>query len=384
MCSNLVRGSYCIRNKQCSKEEYAKAIEAINLGNRAVIDGFMPEFKLLKEKSLRRAIEGFNHTGSIGNYLTNTKNCRNCFDLLDGEDCRYIIYGNEVKDTMDAYAAYPKTELCYETVGSGAPTYNAKFSYLPWAGSNLTYCINAFSGCHDCFGCNHIHNVQYCILNKQYTKEEYEELVPKIIKHTNEMPFRDNQGRIYGYGEFFPVEFSPFAYNETIAQEHFPLTKEEAIKQGYQWKDPDTRDYKITKKALEVPEDIKDASDAILNEVIGCEHEGKCSEQCATAFKIVSEELSLYRRMNLPLPHLCPNCRHAARLKQRNPFKLWHRQCQCVGSTSSPQAGSDNIYKNTAVHQHGAGKCPNEFETSYAPERKETVYCEQCYQAEIS
>jgi hypothetical protein len=353
-------------------------MKEIELGNRTAIDGFIAEFRSMKEKTLQRSIEGFNHAGSVGNYLTNTKNCLNCFDLLDGEDCRYVIYGNEVKDTMDSYAVYPKTELCYEVVGAGAPTYNAKFSYLPWTGSNLTYCINTLSGCHDCFGCNHINSAQYCILNKQYTKEEYKALVPRIIKHMDEMPFTDNQGRTYKYGEFFPMEFSPFAYNETIAQERFPLAKEEAIKRGYQWREPDARDYKITKKALELPETIKDAGDQILNEVIGCGHEGRCSEQCTTAFKIVPEEFNFYRRMNLPLPHLCPNCRHAERLKQRNPFKLWHRKCQCAGVKSE-----NGAYQNTAKHQHGEGKCPNEFETSYAPERKEIVYCEQCYQAEV-
>jgi hypothetical protein len=378
MCSNLVRKSYCIRNKQYSKEEYKKLIEAVNLGDWNMTVELVSEFRSMKENTLGRSVEGFNHSGSIGNYLTNTKNCKKCFDLLDGEDCSYIIYGSEVKDTMDAYAVYPKTELCYEVVGSGAPTYNAKFSYLPWAGSNLTYCINAFSGCHNCFGCNHIHNVQYCILNKQYTKEEYENLVPRIIEHMDKMPFKDNQGRIYKYGEFFPMEFSPFAYNEVIAQEYFPLTKEEAINRGYQWRDPDVRDYKITKKSSEIPGDIKNISDSILNEIISCEHEGKCSEQCTTAFKIVPEELSFYRRMNLSLPRLCPNCRHAGRLKQRNPFKLWHRNCQCAGLKSE-----NGVYQNTSKHQHGEGKCSNEFETSYSPERKEMVYCEQCYQSEV-
>ncbi|MBI5622130.1 DNA-directed RNA polymerase, partial [Candidatus Falkowbacteria bacterium] len=27
--------------------------------------------------------------------------------------------------------------------------------------------------------------------------------------------------------------------------------------------------------------------------------------------------------------------------------------------------------------------CTNEFETTYAPERPERVYCEECYQKEI-
>jgi hypothetical protein len=107
--------------------------------------------------------------------------------------------------------------------------------------------------------------------------------------------------------------------------------------------------------------------DSILQETIGCQHEGKCTHQCTTAFKIIGEELSFYRRMNLPLPRLCPNCRHYERLAQRNPLRLWHRGCMC----------------DKATHQHGTGHCSNEFETSYAPERKEIVYCEQCYNAEV-
>ena len=70
--------------------------------------------------------------------------------------------------------------------------------------------------------------------------------------------------------------------------------------------------------------------------------------------------------MNLPLPRLCPNCRHYTRLKQRNPLKLWHRTCMC-----------DN-------ENHGhKGKCQAEFETSYSPERPEIVYCEGCFNREI-
>ena len=69
---------------------------------------------------------------------------------------------------------------------------------------------------------------------------------------------------------------------------------------------------------------------------------------------------------NVPLPHFCPNCRHFNRLKQRNPMKLWHRNCMC---------------QNTA-HGHD-GICANEFETSYSPNRPEIIYCEKCYQQEV-
>ena len=367
MCSNLVRKSYCVRNEQYTRDEYQKIMSGINLGSGESIKKLLGEFEEMKNGAVKKAVEGFNHQGSTGNYLTNTKNCIQCFDLSSGENCKYVEYGNEVKDTMDAYAAYPTSELCYETVGSGAPAYNTKFSYLPWTGSNLTYCINAFSGCHNCFGCNHISNKEYCILNKQYSKEEYEALVPKIMRHMLDVPYVDQKGRTYGYGEFFPPDLSPFAYNETIAEQYFPVTKEEAEKNGYRWRDDESRNYGVTKQAADLPDDIQDVNDSILNEVIGCAHGQKCNEQCTQAFKILKDELEFYRKFNLPLPTLCPNCRHYRRLKERSPMKLWHRSCMC----------------DKKGHFHGEEKCPNEFETAYSPERRDVVYCEECFNAEI-
>jgi len=186
-------------------------------------------------------------------------------------------------------------------------------------------------------------------------KEEYEKIIPKIIQHMKDMPYLDIKGREYKYGEFFPSELSPFAYNETIAGEYFPLTKDQARGQGYRWKDEEERNYKINIKT----EDLLDIYDeAIINKIIECKHKGDCNHQCTTAFKLIPEELQFYKSMNLPLPRLCPNCRHYARLAQRNPMKLWKRSCMKEG-------------------------CDNEFETSYAPEREEIVYCEGCYQKEV-
>jgi hypothetical protein len=210
----------------------------------------------------------------------------------------------------------------------------------------------------------------------------------------NKMPYTDKKGRVYRYGEFFPPELSPFCYNETIAQEYFPLTKEQALQQGYKWKDPEERNYQITMTNDQIPDHIKDVPDTIVNEIIECasrteigtgpffanEKNGPVpiSTACTTAFKIIKPELEFYRRMNLPLPRYCPNCRHYQRLQQRNPLKLWKRQCQCGGQTSA-----NGIYHNTISHFHQDQPCPTTFETSYAPDKPEIVYCEKCYLAEV-
>jgi hypothetical protein len=190
----------------------------------------------------------------------------------------------------------------------------------------------------------------------------------------NTLPYRGKNNRIYGFGEFFPFEISPWAYNETIAIEYFPLTKEEAKKQGYAWREQEERNYKIDIKHQDIPESIEDVEDSILSQVLECEHYGKndhphkCKAACTEAFKIIPDELGFYRKMNLPLPAQCPNCRHYERLSKRNPMKLWHRTCMCE-------------LKN---HPHNAEKCKNEFETAYSPDRPEIVYCETCYQQEVS
>ncbi len=145
------------------------------------------------------------------------------------------------------------------------------------------------------------------------------------------------------------------------------MTKETAEATGFSWKNPAEKNYKITVEAKDLPDSISDVKDDITSQIIGCEHAGKCNEQCATAFRITSPELQFYKTVNLPLPRLCPNCRHYQRVRNRNPIKLWHRQCMC-----------------DKKHPQHEGKCTNEFETSYAPERPEIVYCEQCYQAEVS
>jgi hypothetical protein len=264
---------------------------------------------------------------------------------------------SKFKDCYDVNGGL-NNELIYENSLAADGNYFTKFFSHCKGNKNCDFlhlCIN----CSDCFGCVSLNSKQYCILNKQYTKEAYEELVPKIIQHMSDMPYIDSKGRVYKYGEFFPSELSPFCYNETIAQEYFPLTKEQALEQGYKWKDKEERNYNIDIHGDAIPDSIKDIPDTdILNKVIECNHKGTCNQQCTEAFKIIPEELSFYRRMNLPLPRLCPNCRHYERLSQRNPMKLWHRSCMKEG-------------------------CTNEFETSYSPKRPEIVYCERCYQSEV-
>ena len=383
-CVNLRNKSYYIFNIPYTKEEYSEKIKEFNLGSFSALQKIKTEFVELCAKQIYRYAHMTNSPNSTGEILDNCKNCKWCFDLVDNvEDCKYV--GNGGFNLKDAYNSYGvgEGELMYQAIDTGLGISMAFSVVVSRSGRNISYALSSYESSNT-FGCVSLRNKQYCILNKQYTKEEYGELMPKIIKHMNDIPYVDSKGRVYKYGEFFPPELSPFAYSETIAQEYFPLTKEEIISKGYKWKEPEQRNYEITIKPENLPDDINGVNDSILKEVIECQHNQKCNQQCTQAFRVIPDEFSFYKRMNLALPRLCPNCRHYERLNQKNPMKLWHGKCQCDGKTSqTSNIEPRTAYANTTSHFHGAEPCPNEFETSYAPDRPEIVYCEQCYNAEV-
>ena len=367
MCINLRNKQYCFKNQQLSKEEYKKQVANFNSGSFEQKEKALKEFEELCEKNINRNLTIINSPNSTGDNIVDCNNAFMCFAIKDCENVRYIWDNMRYKDSMDTYSG-GDSELAYECTSSGK-SYNIKFCLRGVHSTDIQYSFMARQ-CQNVFGCIGLNNKQFCIFNKQYSEAEYKTLVAKIIEQMTEAG---------EYGEFCPMELSMFAYNETVAQEYFPITKEEALAKDLRWQDPNTKNYNITKAPEEMPDDIKDVEDNILTESIGCAHQAGCKHGCTTAFRIIPRELEFYKRMNLPLPRLCPNCRYYRRLHALNPSKLWHRKCQCAGIESE-----NGVYKNLANHHlHNTNHCPNEFETSYAPERPEIVYCEKCYQQEV-
>ena len=383
-CVNLRSKSNSIFNVVYSKEEYVKERARYDLGSYKGLLEFQKKFADFLLCHPRRHAFIFKSVNTVGDNVLNVKNVYMGFDLFGGvEDSKYVIHGAEgLRDTYDAYGAGANFSMGYEILDVGESASMTLFSVFCHGNRNVQYSY----GCHssqDLFGCVGLRNKKYCIFNKQYSKEEYEALLPKIIAHMNEMPYRDAKGIQYAYGEFFPVELSPFAYNESLAQEYYPLTEEQVASSGYRWKKPEVRQHAVTLEPENIPDSILDTSDTILNETIRCAHAaetlGGCNEQCTGAFRIIASELDYLRRVGIALPRLCPNCRHYARLKRRTPFRLHDRVCNCAG-----QGSENGRYQNLGTHPHGPTPCKTEIKTSYPPERTEIIYCEQCYNAEVA
>ena len=390
-CVNLRNKSYHFFNEPCTKEEYARRVAEYNLGSWKVVCELEERLNKFAMGFPRKHAEGLNNSGVTGDYVFNSKNTFASYEVGGAEDCKYchFLFLAPTKDSYDYTMWGGGAERMYECMGTGGGAKDIKFCANSWLEEmNAEYSRDFILGAYDVFGCIGVKKQHFCILNKQYEEAEYCALRAKIIEHMNTMPYVDKQGRAYRYGEFFPPELSPFGYNESLAQIHFQLDAKEASAKGYIWKGDEERAYQITLVSEQLPDNITEVADSILNEVVECAHKGSCRDQCPGVFRITPQELEFYRRQSLPLPRLCPNCRHYGRLRDRNPLaRFWHRRCACGGTRIDTNEGEQintNKYTNPAIHLHGDGECPNEFETSYSPELPEIVYCESCYNAEVA
>lgn len=334
--TNLNNKSYYINNKPYSKEEYFEKKKELLNGSYSTQQNLLNLFKEILKNRIVKFTHSVSCENSSGDYIKNSKNCKMVFDVSDSEDLKNVIFGMKSKDGFNVSMLGEKSELIYNMI-SPLGTYNARYSCFIINSSNIEY-SDFIINCKDLFGSVGLRQKQYCILNKQYSKEEYEILRARIIEHMK---------KTGEYEKFFPKEHSCFCYNETSAYDHFPLTKEEAIKEGFSWKDNDPKEY-LPQQYI-IPDKISEVPDTIVNEILGC-------SDCGKNYKINALELKFYRGLNISIPRKCSDCRYRFRDSFRNPKKLWDRNCM---------------------------KCGNTIETSYAPNRPEIVYCESCYLAEV-
>ncbi len=346
MSIGLRHKKYCVKNKQYAKEEYEKILDGYRLDTWSGSERAKKEFSDFILKFPRRPANFMNCVNCTGNYLVNSKNALNCWNAVRVEDSKFFENGDTIKDSYDC-ASGGEQELCYEGINPDN-SYGTHFTSYCHKDRNVWYSDSCQSS-EELFGCVGLKSAKYCILNKQCDKESYEKLQAQIIEDMKK------KGE---WGEFFPASLSTFGYNETLAEDNYPMTKEEALAKGYRWQDK--LQFTTGKETMrEIPDAIGDVPDSIVNEILAC-------ATCGRNYKILAEELAFYKRNGIPVPRKCFFCRLKDRLKLKNPVKLWHRSCMC----------------DKTGHRH-SGRCPNEFETTYAPDRPEIVYCENCYQSEV-
>lgn len=291
MCRGITNLKYCFKNKQYSEADYLAILSQYQHKTETEL---IEEFKQFCQTIPKPAQIQINCDSSTGDYLFNCHNTTECFDCFDVDTGKYLLECAGVKDSMDLTMHDKEIELCYELCSGGEKNYLTKFSYCTCASPESEYCYSCFYLTNG-FGCDSIHSrTQYCILNKQYSQEEYTILRARLIEHmkiTKE------------YGEFFPEWLSPFSYEESAAPDYLSNT---------------------------VP------------------------PSCTKPFRVIEQEKALYKKIGVAEPTVCMDCRFRQLRSWKNPRQLWQRTC---------------------------AQCAKTIETTYAPDRPETVLCNDCYRA---
>ncbi len=145
---------------------------------------FFVQFQELIQKVPHSHIITFDSINSLyTNYNGFNKNCYLCAAGNYLEDSYYCYNAQNSKNCCDCLFVY-NCELCYQCVHC-EHCYNTDFAL------NSQNCVDsAFledcTDCKNCLLCFNLKHKQYCILNQQYTKEEYEKLLATYHLHTKE------------------------------------------------------------------------------------------------------------------------------------------------------------------------------------------------------
>ncbi|MFZ2150325.1 MAG: hypothetical protein WAV15_04160 [Minisyncoccia bacterium] len=339
-CVGLVNKSYYIFNKPVTKEKYKEFVLKYPLSNKISLEYILKERDILRTKIPQRAFFGSHNNGVSGNHIYNAHNVHHSFDIKSGENSKFCFTVRSAIDSYDMSFTGEGSE-CYQVL-TMLDSNKVIGSQQIVDSHDIYYSDHCFNS-NNLFGCYGLRKKSFCILNKQYSKDKYEELKEKIIeslKATGE------------WGNFFPKELSPLGYNEAIVNEYMPLTKEEALAQGFSWKDniPSTSG-QGTISNKDIPKNPEEFGDDLLNEIFTC-------ETCQKNYKLIGREINFYKRNKISIPVKCFNCRHTARMSRRNIRNLWNGKCV---------------------------KCDTDILTSYQPEDqvKYPIHCEKCYQQEI-
>lgn len=283
-CFGLYRAKYHIFNQPVARDAYEKFISEKNLSAHSCREAAAEECARFN-KGAPRANTLVDCSDASGAYLVKCENVSFCYNGVSTRNSGYLISSDTAEYCYKGLAT--NAQFCYtaHTLGSNV----AAYCYSVFGGEGNIYSAFLLQNCSHCFGSIALRGKSYCVLNKQYTREEYESLVPRIIAHMR------TSGE---WGEWFPPGIAPHSYEESSIHEVLtPIPLSVAKERGYRMSThpPESKDQQAL-RASDLP-DTLNASDAssLAGKPIACEQSGK-------VFNLQQRELDRYLRLKLPLP----------------------------------------------------------------------------------
>lgn len=328
-CVNLRHKEYHIFNKPYAAEEYRKRLDALLSDPPSA----RRQFESFRNSQPVRGAHILNSDACTGDNLIDCKNCTDAFLFKNSEDCAYGSFGIGMTSSVDVNYCN-ESELVFNS-SNLIKDYNVLFANLVWYSNTSLYVTSCFNSAN-LFGCVGMKKNEYCILNKQYTKQDYLVLVPQIIAHMQ---------ATREWGEYFPVQYSPFGYNETAAADYYPLSKSDVLERGWTWCEETSTSKLDGAVRVDQSQKIGEVTDEVLGKTLLCSVTDR-------PYRITPHELNFYRKLGVSLPGQCPEQRRRARLAGLPQHQLWKRPC---------------------------ARCGAEMMTSFAPDDARSILCETCF-----
>ncbi|MDD5770493.1 MAG: hypothetical protein PHE25_05985 [Candidatus Gracilibacteria bacterium] len=288
-CNGLENKSYFINNTSYSKDEYK------NIKNKILKDKKNYTFKS-SDICLNK---NYGSENVVGNFLINSSYVTNGYYSYCIENARNIAFYGGLDNNKDIYDVVSGAGNSRNIYGCNSVGLSDNIFLSSNIIGNSIYYSYFLDGCSFCLGCIGLKNKSFCILNKQYSKEEWYELANKIFFQM------DKDGIL---GDFFPGELNPFYFNDTMAyliDDSF--TKEEVEKDGFMW-----RNEKIK---VDIPENAEIEKTKNLSSFQGFDSNGNwqinpeimkkvIQDENGNVYKIVPMEYEFLMKHGLPLPEI--------------------------------------------------------------------------------
>lgn len=335
--TGLRHKQYYFLNEKLSKEQYVEKVKDFQTGSYKKIQEYIKKYQEIKKAYPKRFEIGNKNEDVSGDLIFNSKSIQDCYLVKDCENSANIFNMWGTKDSLDVVCFGVETEQVYCSTSIGNKSNNIKFSWSCYMSSyNIEYSSLALN-CHDCFGCAFARKIDHAIFNKKYSEKEYHEKVSLLKEKMKE------RGE---YGQMFPPNLIPFAYNESIAQLNMPLSKKEAEKRGFRWVEKEVSTLS--------PEKIYKPKDNI-HDIEWSNLDGKAlvCEESQRPFKIVKQEFEFYKKFNIPLPRLHPEIRLFRRYPTEIMFNLHEAKCDsCKTPLKTSMPEGDRVLCETCYQKN--------------------------------
>lgn len=286
-CTGLRNLRYHVYNEHVGKDGYQDFLRRCTLGD---YDSRLEQLKRCRDfvdSTGHRPNYFVNTEDCSGNYLRDSSSAFHCYFAHSLKDCGHLVNSKNSNNCWRGMAI--DSEFSYESVPVGSS--RDLYSYANIGGEANVYSFGLEQNSSYCFGCAALKKKSYCILNKQYSREEYFELVPRIVaqmKSTGE------------WGQGLPPGLSQHISKHTLSNIFFEeLPEEEKLARGYRCENITIEPAPGSPTDFaELPNDVTQITE---NQILG---RAFPSQKSGRLFNIQGRELAFHKRFNIPLPRL--------------------------------------------------------------------------------